>query len=96
MKFAASLNLKRHQFFFTHPVNYLARIPQGMHIIQKEFLRVSVLEFLRVCQLYERNSSGLLYRVSQKKLMPFQIQISREFHYGTLSIPIGIQRTDRD
>ena len=37
-----------------------------------------------------------LYRVSKKKLMPFQIQISREFHYGTLSIPIGIQRTDRD
>ena len=35
------------------------------------------------------------YRVSKKKLMPFQIQISREFHYGTLSIPIGIQRTDR-
>ena len=31
-----------------------------------------------------------------KKLMPFQIQISREFHYGTLSIPIGIQRTDLD
>ena len=29
-----------------------------------------------------------LYRVSKKKLMPFQIQISREFHYGTLSIPI--------
>ena len=28
--------------------------------------------------------------------MPFQIQISREFHYGTLSIPIGIQRADRD
>ena len=38
----------------------------------------------------------LLYRVSKKKLMPFQIQISREFHYGTLSIPIGIQRADRD
>ena len=38
-----------------------------------------------------------LYRVSKKKLMPFQIQISREFHYGTLSIPIaGIQRTGRD
>ena len=37
-----------------------------------------------------------LYRMSKKKLMPFQIQISREFHYGTLSIPIGIQRTDRD
>ena len=37
-----------------------------------------------------------IYRVSKKKLMPFQIQISREFHYGTLSIPIGIQRTDRD
>ena len=36
------------------------------------------------------------YRVSKKKLMPFQIQISREFHYGTLSIPIGTQRTDRD
>ena len=36
-----------------------------------------------------------LYRVSKKKLMPFQIQISREFHYGTLSIPIGMQRTDR-
>ena len=28
--------------------------------------------------------------------MPFQIQISREFHYGALSIPMGIQRTDRD
>ena len=28
--------------------------------------------------------------------MPFQIQISREFHYGTLSIPMGIQRTDLD
>ena len=37
-----------------------------------------------------------IYRVSKKKLMPFQVQISREFHYGTLSIPIGIQRTDRD
>ena len=36
------------------------------------------------------------YRVSKKKLMLFQIQISREFHCGTLSIPIGIQRTDRD
>ena len=23
-----------------------------------------------------------MYRVSQKKLMPFQIQISHEFHYG--------------
>ena len=42
------------------------------------------------------NSLTGLYRVSKKKLMPFQIQISREFHYGTLSIPIGIQRTDRD
>ena len=28
------------------------------------------------------------HRVSKKKLMPFQIQISREFHYGTLSIPM--------
>ena len=28
--------------------------------------------------------------------MPFQIQISREFHYGTLSIPMAIQRTDLD
>ena len=37
----------------------------------------------------------VLYRVSKKKLMPFQIQISRVFPYGTLSIPIGIQRTDR-
>ena len=37
-----------------------------------------------------------IYRVSKKKLMLFQIQISREFHYGTLSIPIGVQRTDRD
>ena len=36
------------------------------------------------------------YRVSQQNLMPFQIQISREFHYGSLSIPIGIQRTVRD
>ena len=36
------------------------------------------------------------YRVSKKNLMPFQIQISREFYYGTLSIPIGIRRTDRD
>ena len=39
-----------------------------------------------------------LYRVSKKKLMPFQIQMSREFHYGTLSIPIDIltlyNRTD--
>ena len=40
--------------------------------------------------------SKVIYRVSQKNLMPFQIQISREFHYGTLSIPIGIQGTDRD
>ena len=36
------------------------------------------------------NEHELLYRVSKKKLMPFQIQISREFRYGTLSIPIGI------
>ena len=27
-------------------------------------------------------SNTSLYRVSQKKLMPFQIQISHEFHYG--------------
>ena len=50
--------------------------------------------------MYRRNCSQIdglhLYRVSKKKLMPFQIQISHEFHYGTLSIPIGIQRTDRD
>ena len=37
-----------------------------------------------------RMRNPLLYRVSKKKLMPFQIQISGEFHYGTLSIPIGI------
>ena len=43
-----------------------------------------------------RSDHSVIYRVSKKKLMPFQIQISREFHYGTLSIPIGIQRTDRD
>ena len=34
------------------------------------------------------------YRVSKKKLMLFQIQISCEFHYGVF--PMGIQRTDRD
>ena len=46
---------------------------------------------------YIYNQRGFsLYRVSKKKLMPFQIQISREFHYGTLTILIGIQRTDRD
>ena len=27
----------------------------------------------------------MIYRASQKKLMPFQIQISREFHYGSLN-----------
>ena len=48
---------------------------------------------------YEKHKGTVIvlqYRVSKKKLMPFQIQISREFHYGTISIPIGIQSTDRD
>ena len=56
---------------------------------------------IQIDKLFQRafkygHSIQKLYRVSKKKLMPFQIQISREFHCGTLSIPIGIQRTDRD
>ena len=59
------------------------------------------------CRLYNERARALQSFITfffdtpctgwvKKKLMPFQIQISREFHYGTLSIPIGIQRTDRD